>query len=69
MVYCASVPHGTLICRRNGKSFIAGNCFVYAYASAIRAGLPYLDLQVPEDKQPPKKKLKKPKHTHKRSRW
>jgi len=45
MVYCASVPHGTLICRRNGKSFIAGNCFVYAYAAAIRAGLPYLDLQ------------------------
>ncbi|MGQ2986041.1 MAG: terminase gpA endonuclease subunit [Blastomonas fulva] len=32
MVYCVTVPNGTLICRRNGKSFIAGNCFAYAEA-------------------------------------
>lgn len=25
-VYCASVPNGTLVCRRKGKTFIAGNC-------------------------------------------
>jgi len=34
MVYCVTVPNGTLICRRNGKSFIAGNCSIYAHACA-----------------------------------
>jgi phage terminase large subunit GpA-like protein len=29
MVYCATVPNGTLVCRRNGKVFIAGNCRDY----------------------------------------
>jgi len=33
MVYCATVPNGTLVCRRNGKSFIAGNCRNYANAA------------------------------------
>ena len=33
MVYCATVPNGTLICRRRGKSFIAGNCRTYALAA------------------------------------
>jgi phage terminase large subunit GpA-like protein len=33
MVYCATVSNGTLICRRNGKSFIAGNCRNYALAA------------------------------------
>ena len=32
MVYCATVPNGTLILRRGGKTFIAGNCTVYAWA-------------------------------------
>jgi hypothetical protein len=34
MVYCASVPNGTLIVRRSLKTFIAGNCWVYSYAAA-----------------------------------
>lgn len=29
MVYCATVPNGTLIVRRNGKPMVAGNCFRY----------------------------------------
>jgi hypothetical protein len=33
-VYCATVPNGTLVVRRGGKTFIAGNCYVYAYAAA-----------------------------------
>ncbi|MDO9105213.1 MAG: phage terminase large subunit family protein [Methylovulum sp.] len=33
IVYCASVPNGTLIVRRSGKTFIAGNCWTYAYAA------------------------------------
>jgi hypothetical protein len=33
-VYCATVPNGTLICRRNGQVFIAGNCRIYARAAA-----------------------------------
>lgn len=39
MVYCATVPNGTLICRRNGRAFIAGNCRVYARAAAALLGL------------------------------
>ncbi len=31
-VYCASVPNGTLIVRRNGKPFVAGNCLEYLAA-------------------------------------
>lgn len=30
-VYCVTVPNGTLICRRNGKMFIAGNCEVVGW--------------------------------------
>lgn len=29
MVYCATVPNGTLVVRRNGKPMIAGNCTRY----------------------------------------
>lgn len=32
MVYCATVPNGTLIVRRNGKPVIAGNCVEYGAA-------------------------------------
>jgi len=35
MVYCVSVPNGTLICRRRGKSFVAGNCYGYAEAGRL----------------------------------
>jgi hypothetical protein len=34
MVYCATVPNGTLIVRRNGKAAICGNCLVYQTAAA-----------------------------------
>jgi hypothetical protein len=34
MVHCVSVPNSTVVCRRNGKMFIAGNCEVYAAACA-----------------------------------
>ena len=30
-VYCASVPNGTLVVRRNGKPMIAGNCMRYLW--------------------------------------
>lgn len=36
-VYCATVPNGTLVVRRNGKPLIAGNC---EYAAAH--GMPYV---------------------------
>jgi len=29
MVYCATVPNGTLVVRRNGKPMVAGNCLRY----------------------------------------
>jgi hypothetical protein len=29
MVYCASVPNGTLVVRRNGRAIVAGNCLRY----------------------------------------
>lgn len=32
MVYCATVKNGTLVLRRNGKTFIAGNCAYYNLA-------------------------------------
>ena len=31
IVYCATVPNGTLVCRRNGKMFVAGNCQVIGW--------------------------------------
>lgn len=34
MVFCATVPNGTLIVRRNGKISICGNCAVYSLAAA-----------------------------------
>jgi hypothetical protein len=35
-VYCATVPNGTLIVRRNGKPMIAGNCYRYLALHNIR---------------------------------
>lgn len=32
MVYCATVPNGTLVVRRNGKMSICGNCFSYQFS-------------------------------------
>ena len=37
-VYCVTVPNGTLVCRRNGRMFIAGNCLVYG-CSILSAGI------------------------------
>ena len=34
MVYCATVPNGTLITRRNGKPLISGNCVMFYGKSA-----------------------------------
>ena len=34
-VYCATVPNGTLIVRRNGKPIIAGNCLRYGIMTGI----------------------------------
>lgn len=31
-VYCATVPNGTLVVRRNGKMVICGNCFSYEFS-------------------------------------
>jgi hypothetical protein len=39
MVYCATVPNGTVVVRRAGKMMIAGNCAIYARAGAALAGL------------------------------
>ena len=39
MVYCATVPNGTLVVRRAGKMMVAGNCYVYARAAASSVGL------------------------------
>lgn len=38
MVYCATVPNGTLIVRRNGKVAVCGNCLVGAYVAASIVG-------------------------------
>lgn len=38
-VYCATVPNGTLIVRRGWKTFVAGNCAVYAHAGAYHLGI------------------------------
>lgn len=38
-VYCATVPNGTLIVRRGGKTFIAGNCRNYSLHAAMANGL------------------------------
>lgn len=37
-VYCASVPNGTLIVRRNGKVAVCGNCFVGCAMAASMLG-------------------------------
>jgi len=49
LVYCATVPNGTLITRRNGSVLISGNCWGHSSTSCslmIRAimGEPYADL-------------------------
>jgi hypothetical protein len=35
MVYCASVPNGTLITRRNGTMLISGNCWIFGPTKAV----------------------------------
>lgn len=35
LVYCATVPNGTLVTRRNGSVLISGNCWAYSTGSAI----------------------------------
>lgn len=35
LVYCATVPNGTLITRRNGTVLISGNCWIYSNGSAM----------------------------------
>lgn len=49
LVYCAAVPNGTLITRRNGSVLISGNCWQHSGVTAMmiwRAimNLPYVDL-------------------------
>ncbi len=49
LVYCATVPNGTLVTRRNGSVLISGNCWAHSSVSAMllrRAldGEPYADL-------------------------
>jgi len=49
LVYCASVPNGTLITRRNGSVLISGNCWAHSTVSAAilsraAANQPYADL-------------------------
>jgi replicative DNA helicase Mcm len=39
MVYCVSVPNGTLIARRNGKAAIVGNCEAMNAAAAYLLGV------------------------------
>ena len=38
-VFCAAVPNGTLIVRRNGKPMIAGNCSRYIELSGLRRAI------------------------------
>ncbi len=35
LVYCATVPNGTLVTRRNGTVLVSGNCWAYSTGSAI----------------------------------
>lgn len=49
LVYCATVPNGTLVTRRNGSILISGNCWTYgvAHASMVQrllAGEPFVRL-------------------------
>jgi hypothetical protein len=49
LVYCATVPNGTLVTRRNGSVLISGNCWAHSGVSAhllvrARDGQPYADL-------------------------
>lgn len=49
LVYCATVPNGTLVTRRNGSVLISGNCWAHSGVSAhlvARAAMnePYADL-------------------------
>lgn len=39
MVYCAEVANGTLVCRRRGLAFIAGNCRILARVGAAVLGI------------------------------
>lgn len=49
LVYCATVPNGTLVTRRNGSVLISGNCWAYSTTAAVMmlralSNLPYVRL-------------------------
>ena len=48
-VHCATVPNGTLVVRRNGKSVVCGNCLVYAFADIHLHNPPWLATDVIKD--------------------
>lgn len=37
LVYCAAVPNGTLVTRRNGSVLISGNCWIHSGTGALMA--------------------------------
>ncbi len=39
-VFCATVPNGTLVVRRNGQPLVAGNCYEYAAADELKYHAP-----------------------------
>lgn len=46
MVYCATVPNGTLIVRRNGKPAVCGNCYGWQFSALEYSFLRGLDCRV-----------------------
>jgi len=49
MVYCVTVPNGTLVTRRNGSVLYSGNCWAYSTCQGMmirraQMGLPYIRL-------------------------
>lgn len=49
LVYCAGVPNGTLVTRRNGSVLVSGNCWGFCAASAVETrivaqGSPFVSL-------------------------
>jgi hypothetical protein len=56
MVYCAAVPNGTLIVRRNGKVAVCGNCLVLAAVAASLAGLQWSAAGQPAAPQAPRRR-------------
>jgi phage terminase large subunit GpA-like protein len=61
-VYCATVPNGTLIVRREGKMLIAGNCEAYALAAlaTLNANLDQLAHRLEAQSELSKKEPERP---------